>query len=170
MSAEQSGPMILVIGVRDDFSHVYDNEQELLADGEFCADATVRFSALEFFDSDGYRLAGRYDRQWGLLGLERTGECDEKKVQQRIQSSLKQLRCYIESHSEEFVELSMTMDDALGCIPDIDGSSDLVMCMSTLKGRFGHRDQRAKDTQGGEFDEIQGFVGGVCHVTGWCRR
>ena len=165
MSAGHSGPMILVIGVRDDFSHVYGNERDLLADGEFCAEAAERFGALEFFDSEGYRLAGTYDKNWRLLGLTRCSECDDKRILQRVQNSLKQLRCYIESHSEEFTELSMTIEDALLCLPDLDGLSNLAMCMSTLKDRFGHRDQRSGD----RFQTL-GFVDGVCHVTGWCRR
>ncbi|MGH4024485.1 MAG: hypothetical protein ACRDRV_07850 [Pseudonocardiaceae bacterium] len=168
MSAGQSGPMILIIGVRDDFSHVYGNEQELLADGGFCAEAGGRFGALEFFDSEGYRLAGTYDENWRLLGLTRTAECDDERVLQRVQDSLKQLRCYIESHSQEFTSLSMTMEDALLSLPDLDGMSDLAMCMTTLKNCFGHSGQRSADGEIGQL-ETQGFVDGVCHVTGWCR-
>lgn len=165
MSAEQSEPMILVIGIHDDFSHVYDNEKDLLADGEFCAEAGGRFGALEFFDSEGYRLAGTYDGQWHLLGMTRTAECDDKMVLQRIQDSLKQLRRYIESHSEEF---DTNVDEALGRVPDLNGSSDLAMSMRTLTEYFGQSDPGIDDDAG--MMVPRGFVRSWCQVTGWCRR
>lgn len=138
MNAEQSGA-ILVIAAGDDFVRVYGNDQDLLADKRFLAAAGERFGAFEFFDNKGYRLAGKYDHRWRLLRLMRTAECDEKLVLQRIQTSLKNLRCYIESHPEKF-ENNGTINDALELVPDLDESSDLTTSMHKLAEHFDELD------------------------------
>lgn len=139
MNAERSGQMILAIAVSDDFLRVYGNDRDFLADSRFLVAAGKRFGALEFFDSKGYRLVGKYDHRWRLLCLTRTAECNEKLVIQRIQTSLKNLRCYIESHPGKF-ENNGTIDDALALVPDLDESSDLATAMQRLSDHFNQLD------------------------------
>jgi hypothetical protein len=157
MSAEQSEPMILAIAVYDDFLHVYDNEGDLLADDTLCARAGEKFGALEFFDSEGYRLAGKYDGQWRLLRLTRTADSSNSPlVLQRVQSAVDHLRWYIKSHPDEFESDDMTVDDALKLCPDLGGSSDLVTSLRTLAKQFGPVRPRGD------------YWGSFCHATGWC--
>lgn len=160
MSAEQSEPMVLAIGVRDDFLHVYQDGRALLDDNRTCAGGRNKHGALEFFDSDGYRLAGEYDQQGSLLGLTRTADSpDPELVRLRMQSSLDHLRWYIKGNPEKFEADQMTVDEALAFCPDLEGSSDLATSMRTLAthfgwdGRIGIRDDHASS---------------FCRITGWC--
>jgi len=160
MSTEQSEPMILTIGVGDDFLHVYHNERDLLADDKICANAVKNFGALEFFDSEGFRLAGEYDEQWRLLRLTRTADSpNPNPIQQRVLKSLDQLRWYVKSHPEEFESDQMTVDQALALCPDLGRPTDLAASMRTLADHFG---------QDGKVRTNGDYWNSFCRNTGWC--
>ena len=138
MSTAQSERMILAVGVRDDFLHVYHNEQDLLADHTIGTGAGEKTGALEFFDSDGYRLAGEYDHQWHLLRLTRTAEAPNLTlVRQRVQNAFDHIRSYIMSHPETVESYKMTVDEALALCPDLGGPSDFETCLKAL-AHVGH--------------------------------
>lgn len=139
MSAGQAGPMILAIGTRDNFLHVYKNDRELLADNDIGAGPDELSGPLEFFDSDGYRLTGVYDRQWRLLRLTRTTEPrNPDAVQRRVQNVIDHMRSYIERHSEEATLYGMTVDQALELFPPLSGTTDLETSLKDFWGDDGH--------------------------------
>lgn len=133
MSTEQSELMILAIGVGDDFLHVYHNEQDLLADRTIGAGAEEKTGALEFFDSEGYRLAAKYDHDWKLVHFTRTTEpANLDLVRQRVGHCLDHLGSYIESHSEEIASYDMKVGDALALLPTLGEPSEFDTCLKAL--------------------------------------
>ena len=181
MSGGQPEPMILVIGIHNDFLHVYPSVAELLADCRLCAAAAEKYGALEFFDSEGFRLAGRYDGTWRLRSLTRTAEdADAAQVLQRMHKSLDNLRRYIKDHSDEFKPSTMTVDEALNLCQTLNGSPDLVSAMRDLAGHFSHLLPEVDvpvehtATTAASVMCLSGPVkkgdpwGGWCHLTGWC--
>ena len=138
MSEEQSGPMILAIGTENDFLHVYYDDQKLLQDHKIGAGAGEIAPPLEFFDSEGYRLAGKYDRQWQLLGLTRTDEPPNLAlVRWRVQKTFEYLRSYIERNQDKVDLQDLTLEDALECIPNLAQSSDFDKFLRALAHREG---------------------------------
>lgn len=116
MSANRAQPLILVIGSRDEFLHVYQDGKELLAVNTIGTDPGEHPSPIEFFDSDGYRLAGIYNRQWQLVKLiPATGKPDLPVLLQRVRNALNNLQALIESNSdfEESEEFRTALKDAL---------------------------------------------------------
>jgi hypothetical protein len=127
--------MILAIGAQDNFLHVYHDVQELLQDHQIGADQ-AKSGPLEFFDSAGYRLAGRYSSEWRLHDLTPTEETpDQDLVRRRVQNCINYLRSYIKSHPEELTSYQMTEDEALARCPDLGGPSHLQAFLETLTHR-----------------------------------
>lgn len=128
----QAGPMIIAIGSRDDFLHVYQDEQELLGDHAIGAGDGERSGPIEFFDSEGHRLIGEYDRQWRLLGLTRTTESPNPAlVWQRVQNSLDRVRRYIENNSQQARVLGTTVAESLKRVQDLE-SANFETCLKEL--------------------------------------
>lgn len=118
--------MILAIGSQNTFLHVYDDERELLADDDIGAGVGESRFPLEFFNSDGYRLAGVYDERWHLLRLMPTMEpARPDMVQYRVWQVTAHLRTFITSHPDEVALYGMTEEEALELFPLPDESLDL---------------------------------------------
>lgn len=106
MSTGQAQPLILVIGSRNDFLHAYHNEKELLADDSIGTEPGVFSGALEFFDSNGHRLAGVYDQQWQLLELTPSvGKANLPALLKRVQDTINHLvQSFLKDNPEESAE------------------------------------------------------------------
>ncbi len=132
-------PMILAIGNRDDFVHVYKDDRELLSDDDIGAGAGEVSGPIEFFDSDGYRLTGVYDRQWHLLRLTPTTEpANSGAVAQRVRNAIEHMRSYIQRHPEEAALYGMTVAEALELIPRISASADLKTSLRAFSADADH--------------------------------
>lgn len=139
MSAERTGPRILAIGNRDDFLHVYRNDQELISDDDIGAGMGEISGPIEFFNSHGYRLAGIYDRRWHLLRLVPTADPPQPgKVQQRVCNVVEHLRSYIRRHPDEAALYGLTVQEALDLVPRISASADLETSLSAFSGDADH--------------------------------
>lgn len=144
MSAEQTRPMILAIGSRDDFLHVYQDEQVLLEDLAIGAGEGESSGPIEFFDSEGHRLTGKYDRQWRLLSLTPTTEQPNLAlVRQRVQNCLDHVRSYIKGHPEKVDSRYMTVDEVLELVPDLGEPSEFEMSLKALLSDTGHAEEGA---------------------------
>ena len=140
MSTDQAGPKILAIGSDDDFLHVYENVQELLSDDTIGTGPEELSGPIEFFDSDGYRLAGEYDRQWHLLNLKRTTEqANPAAVAQRVRNVIDHMRWCLERHPEE-AQLYGSVNEVLELFPSLSASTDLATCIQAFTGGAGHGD------------------------------
>jgi len=170
MSAEQAGPKILAIGSRDDFLHVYADVQELLSDDTIGAGPEELSGPIEFFDGDGYRLTGVYDRQWHLLRLVRTSEpASSDAVAQRVQNVIDNMRSYIERHPEEAVLYGVTVDEVLELFPPLGAPTDLGTCIRSFTGDLGHGDVMV--ALGGDGDERpHNRKHNMAHRLGWKHR
>jgi len=127
--------MILAIGSRDDFLHVYQDDQELLADDDIGAGVGELSGPLEFFNTDGYRLTGVYDRRWHLLRLAPTADPpDLPTVLRRVRDVIDQMRLYIARHPEETALYGMTPGEALTLFPGLDTSLSLEESLLAFVG------------------------------------
>ncbi|MGH3903398.1 MAG: hypothetical protein ACRDTE_04275 [Pseudonocardiaceae bacterium] len=170
MSAGQARPMILAIGSRDDFLHAYQDVQELLADHDIGAGPDEISGPLEFFDGDGYRLTGTYDRQWQLQDLTRTTESPNRDaVQQRVQNVIDHMRSAIERHPEEAALYGMTVDEVLELFPRLSGPTDLEAAVRAFTGDAAHG--HVMVAAGAEPDERPGNrKHNWAHRLGWKHR
>lgn len=124
--------MILAIGSRDDFLHVYQDDQELLADHGIGAGVGENSGPLEFFDSDGHRLAGVYDQAWKVQRLTPTTEAPNPDlVRQRVQNSLDRVQRYIENNPQKAVLLNTTVAASLERVRYLK-SADFETCLKEL--------------------------------------
>jgi len=115
--------MILAIGNRDDFLHVYKDDRELLSDDDIGAGVGETSGPLEFFNSDGYRLTGVYDQRWHLLRLVPTADPPElPALRRRVRDVIDSMRSYIMRHPEEAALYGMTPDEALALFPSLSKS------------------------------------------------
>lgn len=167
MSAGRTEPKIITIGARDDFLHVYHDDRDLLQDDDIGAGVGESRLPVEFFDSEGYRLAGVYDGQWHLLRLMRTtGECELKTIQRRVQNVIDHIRSYIEAHPDVVALYGMTVQEALELIPRLDEITDLAASLLAFTGdtERGHGRLAVlgeKDTQG--FGHAMQHLAGTAH-------
>lgn len=126
MSANRTQPMILAIGSRDDFLHVYHNDKELLSDNTIGAGPGELSGPIEFFDSDGRRLTGVYDRQWHLLQLTpTTSRPNLPALLRRVGNVINHLRSFIEDRPEASAEFGAEVQEALQQLPRLHTSTDL---------------------------------------------
>jgi hypothetical protein len=113
-SEPPSGPWVLAVGAQNDFAHIYPNQAALLADHDNGAGVGERPIALEFFDGDGRRLAGVYDRAWQLLRLVPTADPPNRElVHQRVQRVLEYMRSFIQARPDVISLYGLTQDEAL---------------------------------------------------------
>jgi len=139
MSACQTPPMILAIGSRNTFLHVYKDDRELLADKNIGAGEEEHRFPLEFFDSEGHRLAGEYDGQWSLLRLVPTADPPDLDVLKgRVQQVFDHMRSYAKEHPEKVALLGLTVDELIDTLPRLDEHLDfrmsLLACMDSEDG------------------------------------
>ena len=135
MNAGQSAPMILAIGSRDDFLHVYRDDRELLSDDDIGAGAGEISGPLEFFNTQGYRLTGVYDRRWHLVRLVPTTDPpDLTTVARRVRNVIDRMRLYLTRHPEEAALYGMTSDEALTLFPCLDTSLRLEEFLRAFVG------------------------------------
>lgn len=115
--------MILAIGSRNDFVHVYRSEGELIADNSIGA-GPGRFSGpIEFFDSDGRQFTGVNDEQGNLRALNPTGDSLDLPVfLQRVRNAFAPLRSFLAEHPEESVP---EVTSALGQLSSLSSPEDL---------------------------------------------
>ncbi|MGH3925216.1 MAG: hypothetical protein ACRDTT_20540 [Pseudonocardiaceae bacterium] len=133
MSADQAQPLILAIGSKDDFLHVYRNDKELLADNTIGAGPGELSGPIEFFDTDGHRLTGVYDRQWRLLQLTpTTSRPNLPALLRRVGKAINHLRSFIEDHPEESAEFGTEVANALQQLPRLRTSADLRRYLQTF--------------------------------------
>jgi len=126
MSTGQTEPLILVIGIRDEFLHVFQNDEELLTVNTIGTDAGEKPSPIEFFDSDGRRLAGIYNREWKLQQLiPTTGKPDLLALLLRVRNALGNLRSLIESNPEDSALFGTATKDALLEFSQVRTAADL---------------------------------------------
>lgn len=170
MSTGQTRPMILAIGSRDDFLHVYKDDRELLADNDIGAGPDELSGPLEFFDSDGHRLTGVYDQQWRLLGLTRTTEPrNPDAVQQRVQNVIDHMRSSIERHPEEATLYGTTVDEVLELFPRLSAPTDLETSLRAFMGDAGQG--HVMVAAGADPDERRGNrKHNWAHRLGWKHR
>lgn len=121
MSTSYIEPLILAIGSQDDFLHVYQNDEELLADDSIGVELGKFSDALEFFDSEGHRLAGVYNRQWQLLRLTpTTSEPDLSALLQRVQNTINHLvRSFSKDNPEASAEFDPAVKEGLAQLPHL---------------------------------------------------
>lgn len=135
MSACQTPPMILVIGSQNTFLHVYKDDRELLSDDNIGAGEGERRFPLEFFDSDGLRLAGEYDSQWRLLRLVPTADPPHlDAVKRRAQKVVDHMRSYAKNHADKAALFGMTVDELLELLPRLDEHSDFKTSLLAFMG------------------------------------
>lgn len=144
MSAAQIRPMILAIGSQNTFLHVYNDERELLADDDIGAGVGESRFPIEFFDSDGYRLAGVYDGHWHLVRLMPTAEeAHPDAVLRRVWQVTEHLRAFIKAHPEEVELFGMTVQEALEFFPAPEESQDLKTALLVFSSGEAHRSHAA---------------------------
>jgi len=103
---------MLAVGARDDFVHVYPDATALLADHDIGAGVGERPIGLEFFDSLGYRYAGRYDTQWRLLGLVPSSDPpNPQRVLERVEAIRTYLRLFFDNRPDVLALYGLTRDD-----------------------------------------------------------
>lgn len=133
MSAPEAEPMILAIGRRDDFLHVYPDQQALLRDDTIGAGPGERSGPLEFFDSHGHRLTGEFDQKWCLLRLVTTAEPPNPDlVRQRISNAVEHLRSYLANNPELVESSGLTVQDAVAQIPAVDSGTGCEISLAEL--------------------------------------
>ena len=166
MSTGQTGPMILAIGSRDDFLHVYQDDRELLSDHDIGAGVGEISGPLEFFNSDGYRLAGVYDQRWNLLRLVPTADPPKlPAVQKRVRLTIDHVRSFIEDHAEECALYGMTVQEALVELPRLSASADLREYLQTF---FAHPASGGTGASGDVDHDRPGWHNAVVHKA-WGR-
>lgn len=118
--------MILAIGNRDDFLHVYQNDKELIAD-KAVGPGPKQFSGpVEFFDSDGRRFAGEHDQQGNLLALNPTADPpDLPALLQRVRNTFDRGRSFMEDHPDDFTEFGPEVKGTLARLPHLSTSAEL---------------------------------------------
>ncbi|MCA1674623.1 MAG: hypothetical protein LC799_21340 [Actinobacteria bacterium] len=157
--------MILAIGSQNNFLHIYDDERELLADDDIGAGVGESRFPLEFFDSDGHRLAGVYDGKWHLLRLMPTADpVRPDAVQYRVWQVIARLRELIKSYPQEVALFGLTEDEALELFPLPDESHDLrttLLSFTVAEARSSH-----STLMGLGDNDTQGVGHGVQHFFG----
>lgn len=95
--------MILAIGSQNDFLHVYQNENDLVA-AKVIGPGERQFTGpVEFFDSEGNQFTGVNDGQGNLMALNPTADpLDLPALLQRLRNPFDRVRSYIEDNSEDF--------------------------------------------------------------------
>jgi len=136
--------MIVAIGSQNTFLHVYKDEHELLQDDDIGAGAGESRFPLEFFDSDGHRLAGVYDGRWHMLRLMRTADPHRPEVlQRRVQQVVEHLRTSIKAHPEDVKLFGMTVQEVLDFFPLPDESQDLRTSLLAFSSDEPHHSRSA---------------------------
>ncbi|MGH3941673.1 MAG: hypothetical protein ACRDTG_24195 [Pseudonocardiaceae bacterium] len=126
MSVVRTQPIILAIGVRNDFLHVYQDEKELLTDDTIGAGQAELSGPIEFFDGDGHRLTGVYDRKWNLLELvPTTSPPDLPTLLRRVRKAFEHLRSFIETHPQELSGNNIELRAALLQLRGVSTSAEL---------------------------------------------
>lgn len=126
MSTGRAQPLILAIGSRDEFLHVFQNDQELLAVNTIGTDPGEYSSPIEFFDSDGHRLAGVYDRQWQLRRLSpTTGKSDLPVLLRRVRNAVDNLQSLVENNPEDSALFGTAVKEGLLQFSRVRTSADL---------------------------------------------
>ncbi|MGH3912130.1 MAG: hypothetical protein ACRDTC_01760 [Pseudonocardiaceae bacterium] len=123
MSMIQAQQMILAIGSRGDFLRTYQDDKELIANvgpGELSG-------PIEFFNSDGHRLAGVYDDKWHLLALTPTsGQPDFPALLQQVRHIVDHvLQSFTKDNPEESKEFEAEIKEILLQLPRLRTSADL---------------------------------------------
>jgi hypothetical protein len=130
---EPSEP-IFAISVNSEWMHVYSTLDSLLGTRDMDSGP---HDAVEFYDVRGRRLAAVYDQSWRLVGLRRAGErADEAAVRRRLLAAVEVLRESIDDRLAKTGTTTVTREEALGHLPDLEGKS-LTECYTLLKVVFG---------------------------------
>jgi hypothetical protein len=117
-------PSIVAIGSGGRFAHVYPDEQALVADRDIGGGVGESPVPLEFFDTDGHRLAGVYGGTWQLVRLEPTGdEPDWPAVEARLGKVIDNLRGFIQTHQDVMALYGMTVAEALELVDSAVGAA-----------------------------------------------
>jgi hypothetical protein len=141
MSATQAGqngrapaaPFVLAIGAENNFVHVYKDEAALLRDGDIGAGVGESRFPLEFFDSDGQRLAGVYDGEWRLTRLVPTDDDPRpRRLAERVAGVLAYLRTYVEEHPDVMRLYGLTQEEALALFAGPSRGQDLRSLLAPL--------------------------------------
>jgi hypothetical protein len=136
MSATQAvapaAPFVLAIGGENNFLHVYKDEAALLRDGDIGTGVGESRFPLEFFDSDGHRLAGLYDGEWRLMRLVPTAEADPCRLAERVTEVLVYMRTYIEEHPDVMRLYGLTQQEALALFAEPGPDQDLRTLLAPL--------------------------------------
>jgi hypothetical protein len=105
-------PLILAFDAENTFVHVSESDRELLDHPEIGAGG-ASVSSLEFFDTDGRRLAGVY-KAWELVGLVPTADPpDTAAVRRRVDAVFAHLRSAVLGHPEVLTRFSLTAPTVL---------------------------------------------------------
>jgi hypothetical protein len=157
--------MILAIGSQNTFLHIYDDERKLLADDDIGAGVGESRFPLEFFDSDGYRLAGVYDGRWNLLRLLPTADqpCPGS-VLRRVRQVTEHLRRFIKSAPAEVMLFGLTEEEALELFPLPVESLDLKTVLLSFTAEDGRNSHSAFMELGD--NDTQGFGHAMRHLAG----
>jgi hypothetical protein len=114
---------IVAIGNQDKFAHIYPDEQTLLADGDIGRGVGESPFALEFFNTEGQRLAGVYDENWQLVRLMPTGDGPGQEVlEERLGKVIDNLRAFIDGHPEVMALYGFTVEEAIELVDSSVGS------------------------------------------------
>jgi hypothetical protein len=128
-----SAPFVLAIGGENNFVHVYKDEAALLRDGDIGAGVGESRFPLEFFDSDGRRLAGVYDGSWQLARLVPTEDDPQpRRLAERVAGVLLYMRTYIEEHPEVMRLYGLTQQEALALFAAPKPGQDLRVSLAPM--------------------------------------
>lgn len=165
MTTSQTKAMIIAIGTRDDFLHVYADDQDLLSDHDIGAGEGELTGPIEFFDSDGHRLTGVYDQRWHLLRLVPTTEPpDRENLERRVRNFVDHMRAQIDQHPEEAALYGMTRENALGLFREVTTAADFDAFLADFSGGVEHRQAVVV---GGQDGDSRGKAHNFAHRWGW---
>lgn len=125
---ERGKDMILAIGSRNDYLHIYNNVSELLADNAIGPGQGQFSGPIEFFDSDGHRLTGAHYQQGNLRSLNLTADPpDLSAVLQRLRTVFDHVRSFLDNNPEEAakIEADVKVKSAFARLPHLSTSADL---------------------------------------------
>jgi len=118
-------------------AHLYPDVTTMLAHGTGMSSGTPT-TTLEFFDSQGSRLAPVLDHKGQLVGLRDSGDGpDPEAVIDRLQAVVRDLEQTIREEPSKIESLKVTPEEALARLPRLD-SVDIETAFDRCRSIFGH--------------------------------
>ncbi len=118
---------IVAIGSQDNFAHVYPSEQAMLAEDDIGGGVGESRFPLEFFDGEGRRLVGVYDRHWRLTRLlPTTQRGDDTQLLRRLRRVVENKKEMFRRRPDVVALYGLTPDEAIELLEESSGRLDTI--------------------------------------------